>query len=68
MKQNTHPDLTAMRQHFAKIERIDRQKELDVIASGFKYVGIEGSNKLYEDNFGNQVKIFVPKVINIPVT
>ena len=69
MTQNTHPDLKAMRQYFARIERIDRQKELDIIASKrFKYLGIEGDNKLYEEReTGCLVKVFVPKIIKIPV-
>ena len=68
MKQNKHVDPTAMRRHFEKIERVERQFEDDLKATGrFKYLGIEGDNKLYEEReTGQLVKVWVLKTINIP--
>jgi site-specific DNA-adenine methylase len=68
MAQNTHTDLTAMRQYFAKIERTERQFEDDLKASGrFQYLGIEGNNRLYKEReTGRFVKIWILKTINIP--
>ena len=65
---NKHLDLTAMRRHFEKIERTERQFEDDLKASNrFKYLGIEGDNKLYEEReTGQLVKVWVLKTINIP--
>lgn len=70
MTENKHTDSLAMRRHFEKIERVERQFENDLKASGrFQYLGIEGNNRLYKEReTGKFVKIWLLKTIHIPTS
>jgi hypothetical protein len=70
MTENKHTYNSDMRRHFQKIERVERQFEDDLKASNrFKYLGIEGDNKLYEEReTGQLVKVWILKTINIPTS